>query len=95
MRTLDGYAAREDGRGSSVIADGDVFVVGQERIVGTEETANACGVVDGGVEVGVVGDVGGLDDGRAGDGVEDGFGGVAVRGFGVRVEEFGERFAEE
>ncbi len=78
-----------------MIADGDVFVVGQERIVGTEETSNACGVVDGGVEVGVVGDAGGLDDGRPGDGVEGGFGGLAVSRFGVGVEEFGEGFAEK
>ncbi len=42
-----------------MIADGDVFVVGQERIVGTEELADARGVMDGGVEVGVVADLGG------------------------------------
>ena len=95
MRTLDGYTTGENGGGSSVIADGDVFVVGKERIVGAEDAAYTGGVVDGGVEVGVVGDVGGLDEGRAGDGVESGFGGLAVSGSGISMEEFGEGFAEE
>ena len=40
-----------------MVADGDVFVVGEEWLVGAEELADARGVVDGGVEVGVVGDV--------------------------------------
>ena len=57
-----------------MIADGNVFVVGQERLVGAEELADAGGVVDGGVEVGVVGDVDGFDERGAGDGVEGGFG---------------------
>jgi hypothetical protein len=77
--TLDGDAAGEDGRDSSVVADGDVFVVGKERLVGAEETAYPGGVVDGGVEVGVVGDVDGLEQGGASDGVEGGFGGLATR----------------
>jgi len=77
--TLDGDAAGEDGRDSSVVADGDVFVVGEERLIGAEETAYPGGVVDGGVEVGVVGDVDGLEEGGASDGVEGGFGGLAAR----------------
>jgi hypothetical protein len=52
-----------------VIADGNVLVVGEKRLVGTEELADSGGVVDGGVEVGVVRDVDGLDQGCAGDGV--------------------------
>jgi hypothetical protein len=62
-----------------VVADGDVFVVGKERLVGAEETAYPGGVVDGGVEVGVVGDVDGLEESGASDGVEGGFGGLATR----------------
>ena len=78
-----------------MIADGDVFVVGEKRLVGTEELADAGGVVDGGVEVGVVGDVDGLGEGCAGDGVESGFGCLAAVGVLVGVEERGEGFAEE
>ena len=68
----DRVAADDDGGGSAVIADGDVFVVGEKRLVGAEELTYAVGVVDGGVEVGVVGDVDGLDEGSAGDGMERG-----------------------
>ena len=49
-------AARHDGRSASVIADGDVLVVGQERIVGAEHLPDVGGVIDRGVEVGVVAD---------------------------------------
>lgn len=56
----DGYSAGDDGGGAAVVADGDVFVVGEERLVGAEDLAYAGGVVDGGVEVGVVGDVDGF-----------------------------------
>ena len=93
--TDDGDSAGDDGGGAAVVADGNVFVVGEKRLVGTEELADAGGVVDGGVEVGVVGDVDGSAEGRAGDGVEGGFGCLpAVRLF-VGVEERGEGFAEE
>ncbi len=78
-----------------MVADGNVFVVGQERLVGTEELADAGGVVDGGVEVGVVGDVDGLGEGRAGDGVEGGFGCLSAVELFVGVEECSEGFAEE
>ena len=78
-----------------MIADGDVFVVGEERLVGAEELADAGGVVDGGVEVGVVGDVDWLEEGGSGDGVEGGFGGLPAVGFGGGVEEVGEGFAEQ
>ena len=52
-----------------MIADGDVFVVGEEGLVGAEELADAAGVVDAGVEVGVVADVkgNGWIDGGDGD----------------------------
>ncbi len=43
-------------RGSAMVADGDPFVVGQERLVGAEELSDVCCVVDGRVEVGVVSD---------------------------------------
>ena len=40
-----------------MVADGDIFIVGQQRIVGAEELADARGVVDGGVEVSVIADL--------------------------------------
>lgn len=58
--TDDGHSAGDDGGGSAVIGDGKVLVVGEERLVGAEELADSSGVVDGGVEVGVVGDADGL-----------------------------------
>jgi hypothetical protein len=78
-----------------MIADRDVFVVGEERLVGTEELADAGGVVDGGVEVGVVGDVDGFDESRTGDGVEGRFGCLPAAGFNVGGEQAGEGFAEQ
>jgi hypothetical protein len=95
VRALDGDAAEQDGGGSSVVADGDVLVVGQERLVGTEETAYAGGVMDGGVEVGVVGDVDGVEEGCTRDGVKGRFSGTATAGFRADVKEGGEGFAEE
>jgi chloramphenicol 3-O-phosphotransferase len=56
-------AAHDQRRCTTVIADGHVFVVGEEWILRTEETADACGVMDGGVEVGVVGRFDGLEKG--------------------------------
>jgi hypothetical protein len=78
-----------------VIADRNVFVVGKKRLVGTEELADTRGVMDGGVEVGVVGDVNRSAEGRAGDGVECGFGCLSAVGFGVGVEERRQGLAEE
>jgi hypothetical protein len=78
-----------------MVADGDVFVVGKEWLVGTEELADAGGVVDGGVEVGVVGDVNGFDECGSNDGVEGGLGGLTASGFRVGVEKTGEGFAKE
>ena len=49
-------AARDDRRGAAVITDGDVFVVGEERIVRAKDFADAASVVEAGVEVGVVAD---------------------------------------
>ena len=95
MRALDGDAAGEDRGRSSVVADGDVFVIGQERIIGTEETAYAGCVVNGSVEVGVVRNVNGFQEGRASDRVESGFGGLAASRFGIDVEESDEGFAEK
>ena len=39
-----------------MIADRDVFVVGEQRVVGAEDFTDAASVVDAGVEVGVVAD---------------------------------------
>jgi len=78
-----------------MIADRDVFVVGEQRLVGPEELACAGGVMDGGVEVGVVGDVDWLLEGRSCDGVEGGFGFFFLLGLCVGVQEGCEGFAEE
>jgi len=76
-----------------VVADGKVLVVGEEGLVGAEELADAGGVVDRGVEVGVVGDVDGICQRGSGDGVEGSFGFFPVRrGCG---EEVGHGVAEE
>ncbi len=50
-------SADHDGGGAAMVADGNVLVVGQQRVVGAEQPADACGVIDGGVEVGVVADL--------------------------------------
>jgi hypothetical protein len=92
---LDGDTAGKDGGGSSVIADGYVLVVGQERIVGAEEPAYAGSVMDGGIEIGVVGDVDGFEKGGSGDRVKRGFDDVTAAGFGTRVKEGCEGFAEK
>ena len=78
-----------------MVADGDVFVVGEKWLVGTEELADAGGVVDGGVEVGVVGDVDGFGQGGSGDRVQGGFGCLSAVRLFVLMEERSERFAEE
>ena len=78
-----------------MVADREVFVVGKERLVRAEELADARGVVDRGVEVGVVGDVDGLDEGSAGDGMERGLGGLTAGGFCVDLEERCKGFAKE
>jgi len=78
-----------------MVADRDVFVVGEEGLVGAEELADAGGVVDGGVEVGVVRYVDWLLEGRADDGVKGGFSLLTMLGTGIGVKEGGEFFAEE
>ena len=78
-----------------MVADGNVFVVGEKRLIGTKELADAGGVVDGGVEVGVVGDVDGSAEGGSGDGVEGGFGCLPAVRLCVGVEKRGEGLAEE
>ena len=57
--------------------------------------ADASGVVDGGVEVGVVGNLDGSAEGGAGQGVEGRFGCLPAVRVHVGVEELGEGFAEE
>ncbi|SPE17970.1 exported hypothetical protein [Candidatus Sulfotelmatomonas gaucii] len=48
--------AHDDRRSSAVIPDRNIFVIREQRIVGTKEFADARGMVDGCVEVGVVAD---------------------------------------
>ena len=50
-------ATDDKGRGPPVIADGHPLVVGQQRVVRAEQFAHRGGVVDAGVEVGVVADL--------------------------------------
>jgi hypothetical protein len=69
-----------------VVADGDVLVVGEEGLVRAEELTDTGGVMDGGVKVGVVGDVNRLLEGRSSDGVQGGFGFFFVLGVDVNVE---------
>lgn len=78
-----------------MVADGDVLVVGEKRLVWAKELADAGGVIDGGVEVSVIGDVDRFDEGRPGDGVESSLGGPSTVWFCVGVEKSGEGFAEE
>ena len=58
-------AVDDDRRRAAVVADRHPGVVGQQRVVGAEQLAHRGGVVDAGVEVGVVADA-------AGQGVLDG-----------------------
>jgi len=90
----DGSSAEDDGGGSPVVSDGDVFVVGEQGLVGTEEFAYVGGVVEGGVEVGVVGDIDGLGEADIFDGAEVGFDFGDVYGGGGFGEELGQSFAE-
>ena len=62
-----------------MVSDGNVLVVGEQRLVGTEEEACAGGMVDGGVEIGVVGNVDGPEEFCSGDGVEGGSGLILIR----------------
>src|SRR5487761_2507054 len=45
-------------RGTAMIPDRNVLIVGQQRVVGSKQFPDARGVMDGGVEVGVVADAG-------------------------------------
>ena len=47
------YAHR---RSAAVIADRHVFVIGQQRIVGAEQFADVCGVMNADIEIGVIAD---------------------------------------
>jgi hypothetical protein len=94
MGALDGDPAGKDRRGPSVVTDGDVFVVGQKRLVGTKDATYASGVVNGGVEVSVVGDMDRFEQGGSSDGVKGSFNGQSAGGLGVGMEERGERLPE-
>src|SRR5262249_38853494 len=55
-RAAQRRARHGDRGGAAVIADGHVFVIRQQRIVGAEQLARIGGVVDAGEKVGVVAD---------------------------------------
>jgi hypothetical protein len=78
-----------------VIANGNVLVVGEKRLIGAEELADAGGVVDGGVEIGVVGNVDWLDEGRSGDGVECRFGGLSALWLRIGMKQVRDGFAKQ
>jgi len=73
-----------------VVADWHVLVVGQERIVGSKELADAGGVMDGCVEVSVVGRVNGLEERCFVARGQCGADGIAGRFVGGCVQEGGE-----
>ena len=82
-----------------MVADGEPGVVGEQRGVGAEELADVGGVVEGGVEVGVVFGGYGLVEDRSGGGEhERGYEallvGVAARAGLDSDKEFGEALAE-
>mmetsp|Transcript_4941 Transcript_4941/g.17802 ORF Transcript_4941/g.17802 Transcript_4941/m.17802 type:complete len:315 (+) Transcript_4941:3963-4907(+) len=52
-------SADDDGAAAAVVADGHPLVVGQQRVVRAKQAADGTGMVDAGVEVGVVADVAG------------------------------------
>ena len=60
---LHGCAADNNRRCPAVIADRHIFVIGQERILRPEKPAHIRGVMDRGIEVGVVADQGRLEHG--------------------------------
>jgi hypothetical protein len=77
-----------------MVADGNVFVVGEKRLIGAEELAYPGGMVDGGVEVGVVGSVDGFDEAGPDDGVEGFLGCLPAVRFGVGAKKTDEGFAK-
>ena len=78
-----------------MIGDRHPFVVWRERIFGSEKGSRRPGVMDAGVEVRVVGDVDGFDEGGSGDGVEGGFGALSAGWIFVGVQKRGEGLAQE
>jgi hypothetical protein len=68
--TVDLFAGGSDGRAAAVVADGYPLVVGQQGLIGAEEFADVGGVVDSGVEVGVVADGGGEQQFAIGGGMK-------------------------
>lgn len=78
-----------------MVTDGDMFVVGKQRLLGTEELTHARGVVEGGIEVGVVGDVNRFDESGAADGVKRSLGGLPAIWLDAGMEKGGEGFAEQ
>ena len=58
-RALEGLARDDDAGCTAVVADRNPLVVGQQRVVWAELLADVGGVVDGGVEIGVIANAGG------------------------------------
>ena len=77
-----------------MITDWDVHVVGQQRVFRAEETADARGVMDGGVEVGVVRWIDGLEEGGDLPGNKGGADGIARRLIGCGVQQVHEAGAQ-
>ncbi len=87
--TMDGLAGDADGRAASVVADGNPFVVFEQRLVGAEEPAGVFCVDDAGVKVGVVADACREQKFAFGGGMEE----FGTRG-GMLREEGGDGLAE-
>jgi hypothetical protein len=89
VRAHDVCAADDQRRGASVVADGDPLVVGEQRGVRAKEAADAFGVMDGSVEVGVVADADGPVEDRSGDGAQEEFQQRPLRAIAAKREHEG------
>ena len=69
-RTADRRATYDHGRGAAVIRDGHPLVVRQQRIIGSKQAAHVGGMVDGSVEIRVVGNIGRQQQFHFGDGMQ-------------------------
>ncbi len=74
----DWFITRADRRGTTVITDGDVLVVGQQGIIRPEQLAHGYRMMDAGVEIGIVADARRQVQGAIGGKVQIGLDGVAV-----------------
>ena len=72
--TADRRTAHDDGGSAAVIRDGHPFVVREQRIIGTEHAADVGGMIDGRVEIRVIGNIGGKKQIHSGDWMQEAFG---------------------